>query len=147
MSERSTQLTWVTIAVVAHLIVNLAHGHAHMRLGVGLNAFQNLYVFTVILIAPLVALALSFTRLARAGAWLLFLSMLGSLIFGVLYHYVIISPDNVAHLPAGSARDLFRISAMLLLLTEVFGVIIGAVGIRRSSRPPLLPVSGSGRSR
>lgn len=136
MSERSTQLTWVTIAVVAHLIVNLAHGHAHTRLGVGLNAFQTVYVFSVILIAPLVALALSFTRLARAGAWLLFLSMLGSLVFGALYHYVIISPDNVAHLPVGSARDLFRISAMLLVLTEVFGVVIGAVGIRRSSRRP-----------
>jgi hypothetical protein len=146
MANSSSQRVWVTIAVLAHLIVNLAHGHAHMRLGVGLDAFQNVYVFGVILIAPLVALALSFTRLARAGAWLLFLSMLGSLVFGVLYHYVIISPDNVAHLPVGSARDLFRISAMLLMLTEVFGVVIGVVGIRRSSRPPSLPASGFGRS-
>ena len=136
MREKPARRVWVTIAVVAHLIVNLAHGHAHTRLGVGLNAFQTLYVFGVILIAPLVALVLSFTRLARAGAWLLLLSMLGSLIFGVLYHYVIISPDNVAYLPVGSARDLFRISAMLLFVTEAFGVIIAAVEIRRLSRRP-----------
>lgn len=136
MREKPARRVWVTIAVVAHLIVNLAHGHAHTRLGVGLNAFQTLYVFGVILIAPLVALVLSFTRLARAGAWLLLVSMLGSLIFGLLYHYVIISPDNVAYLPVGSARDLFRISAMLLFLTEAFGIIIAAVEIRRLSRRP-----------
>lgn len=134
MREKPARRVWVTIAVVAHLIVNLAHGHAHTRLGVGLNAFQTLYVFGVILIAPLVALVLSFTRLARAGAWLLLVSMLGSLIFGLLYHYVIISPDNVAYLPVGSARDLFRISAMLLFLTEAFGIIIAAVEIRRLNR-------------
>lgn len=136
MREKPARRVWVTIAVVAHLIVNLAHGHAHTRLGVGLNAFQTLYVFGVILIAPLVALVLSFTRLARAGAWLLLVSMLGSLIFGLLYHYVIISPDNVAYLPVGSARDLFRISAMLLFVTEAFGIIIAAVEIRRLSRRP-----------
>jgi hypothetical protein len=146
MGERSTRVMLVTIAVVAHLIVNLAHGHAHTRLGVGLDTWQTLYVFTVILIAPLVALVLSFTRLARAGLWLLLISMLGSLIFGLLYHYVIISPDNVAHLPVGSARDLFRISASLLVITEVFGVVIAAVEIRKSSRPPSPQVSGSGRS-
>jgi len=61
----------------------------------------------------------------------LLLSMLGSLIFGLLYHYVIISPDNVAYLPVGSARDLFRISAMLLWITEVFGVIVCAKFIAR----------------
>jgi len=136
MREKPARRAWVAIAVVAHLIVNLAHGHAHTRLGVGLNAFQTLYVFGVILIAPLVALVLSFTRLARAGAWLLLVSMLGSLIFGVLYHYVIVSPDNVAYLPVGSARDLFRISAMLLFVTEAFGIIIAAVEIRKLSRRP-----------
>jgi hypothetical protein len=130
MSLKS-QRVWVAIAVLVHLIVNLAHGHAHTRLTVGLSTWQTVYVFAVILIAPLIALALSFTRFAHAGAWLLLLSMLGSLVFGLLYHYVIISPDNVAYLPIGSARDLFRISAMLLWITEVFGVIVGAKFIAR----------------
>jgi len=126
MAATTTQRTWVAIAVLAHLLVNVAHGHAHTRLGVGLSTWQNVYVFSVILIAPLVALVLSFTRLARAGAWLLLVSMLGSLVFGLLYHFVIISSDNVNHLPVGSARDLFRITAWLLLVTEAFGVIVGA---------------------
>ena len=117
---------WVTIAVLAHLIVVLLHGQAHTRLGVGLSNWQNLYVLVVIVLAPVVALVLSFTRYVKAGLWLLLASMLGSLIFGVCYHYIIISPDHVAHLPAGEARGLFRFTAALLLITEAFGVIVAA---------------------
>ncbi len=126
MKRRYSGLAWVTTAVVAHLIVVLLHGQAHTRLGVGLSNWQNLYVFVVIVLAPVVALVLSFTRYVRAGLWLLLASMLGSLIFGACYHYIIISPDHVAHLPAGEARGLFRVTAVLLLITETFGVIVAA---------------------
>jgi len=122
----------VTIAVVAHLIVNVLHGQAHTRLGVGLSNWQQFYVLAVILVAPLVALVLSFTRLARAGLWLLLVSMLGSFIFGACYHYLIISTDHVSHLPAGDARGLFRITAVLLLITEAFGVVVAAMALRTS---------------
>ena len=121
----------VTIAVVAHLIVNVLHGQAHTRLGVGLSDWQQAYVLVVILAAPLVALGLSFTRYVRVGLWLLLLSMLGSLIFGLCYHYVIISPDHVAHLPSGEARGLFQVTAALLLVTEAFGVVVGAFALGR----------------
>ena len=123
---------WVTIAVFAHLIVTLLHGQAHTRLGVGLSDWQNVYVLAVILVAPLIAFALSFTRYARAGLWLLLVSMLGSLIFGLFYHYIIISPDHVSHLPAGEARGLFRFTAVLLLITEAFGVVVAARALRTS---------------
>ena len=128
MTEKQSRIVWVTIAVVAHLIVVLIHGQAHTRLGVGLSDWQQVYVLTVIVVAPLIALALSFIGSGRVGLWLLLASMLGSLIFGLCYHYVIVSPDHVAHLPAGDARGLFRTTALLLLVTEAFGV---AVAIRR----------------
>ena len=121
---------WVTIAVLAHLIVTVLHGQAHTRLGVGLSDWQNAYVLAVIVVAPLVALVLSFTRYARVGLWLLLVSMLGSLIFGLCYHYIIISPDHVAHLPAGEARGLFQVTAVLLLITEAFGVVVAAMALR-----------------
>ena len=126
MTKTHSGRAWVTIAVLAHLIVVLLHGQAHTRLGVGLSNWQNLYVLVVIVLAPVVALVLSFTRYVKAGLWLLLASMLGSLIFGVCYHYIIISPDHVAHLPAGEARGLFRFTAALLLITEAFGVIVAA---------------------
>jgi hypothetical protein len=120
----------VTITVIAHLIVNLLHGRAHTELGVGLTSFQQFYVIAVILLAPLIALLLSWTRYARASLWLLLALMLGSLIFGACYHYIIVSSDHVAHLPLGDARGLFRVTALLLLITEAAGVVLAAIALR-----------------
>jgi hypothetical protein len=130
MALRLSTRVWIAIVVLAHLLVNLLHGQAHTRLSVGLSEWQQFYVIAVILLAPLVALVLSFTRYVRAGLWLLLVSMLGSLIFGACYHYVIISPDHVAHLPAGDARGLFRVTALLLVVTEAFGVVVAALGLK-----------------
>ena len=130
MARRQSRLTWVTVAVFAHLIVVLLHGQAHTTLGVRLSNWQQLYVLAVIVLAPLVAFALSFTRYAGDGLWLLLASMLGSLIFGACYHYIIIFPDHVAHLPSGDARGLFRVTAVLLLITETFGVTVAAMALR-----------------
>jgi hypothetical protein len=124
----------VTIVVLAHLVINLLHGRAHTDLGVGLTTWQYIFVMTVILLAPLIALVLSWTRYAGAGLWLLFVSMLGSLIFGFCYHYIIISNDHVAHLPAGDARGMFRMTALLLLITEALGVILAAIAVRQFKR-------------
>ena len=60
--------------------------------------------------------------------------MLGSLIFGFLYHYIIISSDHVAHLPAGDARGLFRTTALLLLVTEALGVVVAAMAIHKKAQ-------------
>lgn len=134
MARRYSWRALVTIAVLAHVIVNVLHGQAHTSLGVGLSNWQNVYVYTVIVLSPLVALALSFTRYQRAGLWLLLASMLGSFIFGLCYHYIIISPDHVSHLPAGEAQGMFRVTAVLLLITEALGVIVAALALRRSSQ-------------
>ena len=134
MTGRCSPACMATIAVLAHLIVAVVHGQAHTRLGVGLSNSQQLYVLAIIVLAPLVALALSYTRYARAGLWLLLASMLGSLIFGVVYHYIIISPDHVAHLPSGEARGLFRVTAVLLSITETFGVVVAAMALRSMQR-------------
>ena len=128
---KSRLASLVTLAVVAHLIVTLVHGRAHTGLGVALANWQQVYVMVVILLAPLVALVFSWTRFARVGVWLLLVSMLGSLIFGAVYHYVVISNDHVAHLPPGDARGLFRTTALLLVITEAFGVVVGAIGVRK----------------
>lgn len=125
----------VTAVVLAHLIVNILHGQAHTSLAVGLSNWQQLYVVVVILLAPPVALGFLFTRYARPALWLLLLSMLGALIFGFCYHYVIISPDHVAHLPPGDARGLFRTTALLLLMTEIIGVIVAAIALRKRIQP------------
>jgi hypothetical protein len=120
-----------TIAVLAHLLVSLVHGYAHNQLGVGLSAWQNSYVLIVITLGPLIALALVWMRRTRVGFALLAISMAGSLIFGGYFHYIGISPDHVSHLPPGDAQGMFRVTAVLLLATELFGAIVGVLGMRK----------------
>jgi hypothetical protein len=125
-------IRWVgTFAVTAHLIVNLLHGRAHTDLAVELSAWQSIFVAVVIVVMPLVAAVLLWTRYARFGFLLLIASMSGSLVFGAYYHYIAISPDHVSHLPPGSAQHMFRKTALLLVVTEVLGLIAGLLGLRR----------------
>lgn len=123
-----------TIAVLAHLLVSLTHGYAHTQLGVGLSLWQQLYVSTVITLAPLVAIVLLWARQTKSAFLVLTISMAGSLIFGGYYHYLLVSPDHVSHLPAGDERGLFRLTAALLLVTELFGLIVGLFGLRQVYR-------------
>lgn len=119
-----------SIAVLAHLFVSFFHGSAHSQLGVGLSAWQNWYVAIIIMIAPLVAAILIWTRKKSVGLVLLVISMAGSLVFGVYYHYVFVSPDHVSHLPTGEAQGLFRFTALMLVATEAFGLVVGLLGLR-----------------
>ena len=123
-----------TVVVLVHLVINVLHGRAHGELGVGLSAWQNIYVITVILIAPLIALLLLWTRYARLGLLVLVISMAGSLIFGVIYHYVIVSLDHVSHLPPGDAQGVFRMTALLLVLTELLGLAAGLFALRSNTK-------------
>lgn len=120
-----------TAAVVAHAVIAALHGTAHTDLGIQMTAAQTLFINVVIVAAPIVAAIALWTRFAHAGAVLLAVSMAGSLLFGVYHHYVAISPDHVAHLPAGNLQDLFRATAVLLVVSEVFGAGVGAWGARR----------------
>ena len=133
MIKRRSIVLLSTVSVVVHLVVSMVHGRAHEQLAVGLSNWQNIYVLTVIVVAPLIAMLLIWTRLARFGLVLLVISMAGSLIFGVAYHYIVISPDHVSHLPPGDAQGLFRTTALLLVLTELFGVAVGLWGLRKSN--------------
>jgi hypothetical membrane protein len=129
----------ITGLVAVHLGITLWHGNAHQRLGVTLSPEQKLFVYGVIVIAPIVATLLLWLHRETTGAWLFFLSMLGALLFGVYHHYVLVSADNVHYLPAGSAgvRAAFVTSAGALALLELAAVIYGALCLRRF--PPMRP--------
>jgi hypothetical protein len=115
--------------VVVHFVLNVVHGMAHARLGIGLNAFQNFFVAVVIVAVPLLADYLIWKGNMRAGGALLALSMAGALVFGVYYHFILPGPDHVTHinLPVSlDMRDIFDVSAVLLALFECLGVLAGA---------------------
>jgi sec-independent protein translocase protein TatC len=122
----------VSVAVAAHLAITLWHGYAHSTLGVTLPPEKNLFVLVVILILPVAAALLAWTRWVSPAIWLLVLSMLAALVFGVYHHFWMVSPDNVGHLPGGNpaAASQFAWSAALLAAIELGVVLWGASRLR-----------------
>lgn len=127
----------ISALVAVHLAASLWHGSAHTRLAINLPAAKTLFVFIVILIAPIVAALLVWTRYISIGLWVLFLSMLGSFLFGVYHHYLLVSPDNIRHLPAGSpeAHSQFITSAGIIALLELASALYAAYCLRNYLKP------------
>jgi len=123
----------VSIAIIVlHVIVTAAHGAAHSNLKILMNSWQNAYILIVIVLLPLVAGFLIWKR-TRFGYLILFLSMLGALVFGGYYHFVLAGADNVStvdHHAMTSWAQVFQVSAVLLALVEFAGVVAGAAGLR-----------------
>jgi len=114
-----------TVITLVRFLVATLHGGAHEELGVGLSPAQNAFVMSVIVAAPLVAMVLYWTPLARYGALLLGVSMLAGMLFGIYYHFIEISPDNVGHLPEGHGQGYFIATAILLIPCELVGTVFG----------------------
>jgi len=120
---------WIVAALAAvHLVVTLWHSGAHSELAIGLPPLKLAYAYAVIVIAPPVAAVLLWTRFSGAGLWIFALAMLGSLLFATYHHYILVSPDNIAHLPEGTAEAHARFvsSAGLSALLELSGALVGA---------------------
>jgi hypothetical protein len=120
--NRSTTRLWLVVLVAAHLIISIVHGSAHTGANVPLSRAANLFVFIVILAGPLAGLVLMW-RAGKVGALLIAIAMAGSLIFGVLNHFVFATPDHVAHV-ASQWRPLFATTAVLLALTEALSAAV-----------------------
>lgn len=127
----------IVIAALAlvHLGVTLWHSSAHTELAIALPPAKLAYAYAVIVIAPPLAAALLWSRWTRAGLWLFLLSMLGSLLFATYHHYILVSPDNVAHLPEGTpqAHASFIQSAGISALLELVSALYAAYALGRSS--------------
>ena len=118
----------IAVLVAIHFAVALWHGSAHTALAIALPPEKNAFVFIVILIAPLVAASLVWTRYFLVGVWMFFLSMLGAMLFGAYHHFIMVSPDNIGHLPDASldAQATFILSAASLALLELASALYGA---------------------
>jgi hypothetical protein len=120
---------WLIAMVLVHLVVSMVHGVAHTQANVPLSLSANLFVYIVILAGPLIGLALTWWT-PRLGGWLIALSMAGSLVFGLVNHFVLTSPDHVAHVDP-QWRTLFATTAVLLAVTEALGVVLAAKFLAR----------------
>ena len=126
----------LTVLTAIHLSVVVWHGGAHSALAVTLSPLQTVFVFGVILFAPVLATLLLWTRLEEFALWIYVIAMTASLLFGVYYHYIGVSPDNIHYLPptSDSARHGFTYSAAAVAVTEAVAAVRSEIALltRRS---------------
>jgi hypothetical protein len=126
-----TTWRWLAGVVLAHLVVSVIHGAAHAQAAVELSRASTLFVFGVIVAGPLVGLALTWSS-AQVGGWIVAGTMSAALVFGVVNHFVVVSPDHVSRV-AGQAQALFATSAVLVAITEALGAGL-AIRLARERR-------------
>ena len=118
--------------VFLHLAVSLVHGAAHQGARVELDSAGMLFVYVVIMAGPLVGIALTM-RSPQVGSSIVAITMAASLVFGLVNHFIIQGADHVAHVDA-AWRPLFTSSAVLLVVVEATGAVVGARGAIRARR-------------
>lgn len=124
-----------TAVVVVSVAVNVAHTASHAGQHVmSLPSWQLAFIAVVIYAAPVVAVVLLWTTYRATGAWLLVASMAGSLVFGLLYHFLVPGADNVFAQPPGTWRAAFVVTAVLLSSLQAAGVLVG-LGVARRTPP------------
>lgn len=136
----TTNEQWLRGALVAvvlfHTIVHLWHSTTHFQIPVPLTAAQIALVVVVVLVLPLLGASLLWTTRKREAAWLITVSMLVSLLFGFINHFVLSgSSDYVLAVPAGAWRYSFVLSASVLLVADTLGVAIGVMAVLAWRRP------------
>ena len=126
MNQASSQpRPFVALAfVLIHVVISTIHGRAHQGAMVTLTTFGYIYVTVVITLAPLVAVALLFTRKKKIGALLFAVSMSGSFLFGFWYHFLSETSDNVVHV-SGPWHSVFLWTAIALAIIELAATLVG----------------------
>jgi hypothetical protein len=122
---------WLAAAVLVHLAISVVHGNAHAGAHVPLSQMASLFVYVVILAGPLAGLALTWPA-RQAGGYLIALTMIGSLVFGIVNHFVLSSPDHVAQVDP-QWQPLFATTAVLLAITEAIGAGVAIRFVREGN--------------
>src|SRR5262245_17156716 len=124
---------YLTTLVLLHLVVAFVHGRAHEGASVAMSTAGNAFVLLVIIIGPLAGLIWSWLVDRRSGDWIVAATMAGSLVFGVVNHFVLQSPDHVSQVDV-AWRGLFGTTAVLLACIETIGSVVGAWQAVRAER-------------
>ncbi len=123
-------ITSLAIVAALHLVIGGVHQYAHVVAGVENSPLEVLFIVLVVTIAPWATIWVAWKRNLTIGALVFSVSMLASLVFGLVLHFAVESPDLHATV-VPEHRTPFLHSAMGLALLEFVGFVLGAhVAIR-----------------
>jgi len=129
--------------VLAHFIATLVHATAHFALQIVPAGIDLLFIVGVIWIGPLVALViLRFNPPLAAG--LLAVLMGAAFVYGLVSHFLVAGPDNVAFVGAQTWTVLFVGTAFLFGVLEVGCLLVAVIAFWAVARTPSEPVARAG---
>lgn len=134
----SNKLVFALVAI--HAIVAGYHGWYHFSAMVPTTLAQNFFIATVVMAAPLLAAVMLARGRMHAGLAIFTSSMLGALLFGVGFHFVLDTPDLCSNVSGTGARGFF-LSAAALATVELIGATAGAFWLTRLRHISLGPGS------
>lgn len=126
MNTTTRYAIWI---LLIHALVSIIHEVAHFNLAIDLSSRQELGVWLIFVVPPLVTLFFLWTNRLRWGFLLLFLTMAASFVFAGANHFVLITEDHVSHAPQGELRWLFQVTAYLMAAFELVGMAVGLWGM------------------
>ena len=115
--------------LVIHALVSIIHEVAHQNLAIELSTWQQLGIWLIFVLPPIVTLYFLWTNRFRWGFLLLLLTMAASFVFAGVNHFVFITEDHVFHAPQGELRWVFQATAYLMAVLEVIGMAVGLWGV------------------
>ena len=115
---RSRPLLILTVLFVVRLVIASVHGHAHDELSVPLALWQDAFVWSVIVVGPLIAIVWLWARPIPPVAWSLAAMLAAGWVFGLYFHFGPMNPDHVTAQPPGHGASLFFATALGLALVE-----------------------------
>ncbi len=130
MTPVRSDIATLVIVAALHLVIGGAHQYAHAVAGVENSPLQVLFIMLVVTITPWAAIWLAWKRNLTIGAALFSVSMAASLVFGIVLHFAVESPDLYSNVVL-EHRMLFGLSALGLALVEFIGLVIGTRVVAR----------------
>ena|SRR5205823_9779100 len=126
--------TVLSVVVLVHFAIVILHGAAHTHLHIDLAPAQMAYVVAGIVLAPLIAAGLLWTKFWRSGAYLLTVSMIGALVFGGYKHFFSATNDDVSQMSHAGWGGIFLVSSILLFVAEAAGILLSFQAVARQKR-------------
>lgn len=122
-TDRGIVLAGLLLAV--HVLVNVGHSVAHLRIPVFLDAGPNVAVLLAHFVLPVAGVVLLWRGRVRLGAATFGVSMAAAFALGLALHFLVPNPDNVAALPAGPWHGPFELTALAFLPVDAAGALLG----------------------
>lgn len=113
------------LALLAHLLVNLAHGVPHAEIPVPLPAWLDATIALTVVVLPVIGVGLLWRGRSEVGAALFTVSVAAALLLGLVLHFVVPGPYNVSAIPDGTWQPPFRTTAVGVAVVDSLATAAG----------------------